>query len=266
VNLETFNQRATEESCYLQDTYAKQGRGLSLTGGVRIDHSGLTGETKVSPRAALALRFQNSWTVRAGFGRYYQFPDFEAVLWTGRHRNLRAEQATHYNLSVEHTFGDRYRALAEFYDREDRDVIFNLFQPRLQPTPITFNVIPFRNALNGHARGVELTFQRRSANRLSGWVTYSFERTQFTDSPTGLNFAGDFDQHHTLSSYGSYRFTGTFNVSGQWRYGSGFPIPGFFRSQGADLFLSNERNAVRLSAYSRVDVRANKAFCLRGGS
>jgi hypothetical protein len=150
--------------------------------------------------------------------------------------------------------------LVEIYDREDRDVIFNLFQPRLQSNPITFTQGPFRNSLNGHARGLELTFQRRSANRLSGWVTYSFARTRFKESPTGLIFAGDFDQRHTLSAYGSYRFTGTFNVSGQWRYGSGFPIPGFFRTQGDDVFLASERNSLRLPAYSRVDLRVNKAF------
>ena len=260
VNVETFDRSAAEENYYLQDTYTNQRNGFSLTGGLRIDHSGLTSETKVSPRAALALRFRTSWTVRAGLGRYYQFPDFEAVFGQLGNRSLHAEQATHYNLSVERTFGDRYRALVEMYDREDRDVIFNLFQPQLQSIPITFTQQPFRNSLTGHARGLEITFQRRSANRLSGWVTYSFARTHFKESATGLSFAGDFDQRHTLSAYGSYRFTGTFNVSGQWRYGSGFPIPGFFRSQGGDLFLASERNSLRLPAYSRVDLRANKAF------
>ncbi len=260
VNLETFDRRAAEESSYLQDTYTNQRHGLSLTGGLRIDHSGLTSETKASPRMALALRVRTSWTIRAGFGRYYQFPDFEAVFGQLGNRSLRAEQATHYNLSVERTFGDRYRALVEMYDREDRHVIFNLFQPQLQSKPITFAQLPFRNSLSGHARGLEFTFQRRSANRLSGWLTYSFASAHFKESPTGLSFAGDFDQRHTLSAYGSYRFTGTFNVSGQWRYGSRFPIPGFFRSQGSDIFLSSERNSLRLPAYSRVDLRANKAF------
>lgn len=260
VNLETFDRRATETGVYLQDTYSNQRHDFSLTGGVRIDHSGLTNQTLVSPRAAFAFKPGEGWTVRAGFGRYYQLPDFEPLFGQLGNPSLRAEQATHYNLSVERRFGDRYRALVEVYDREDRNLVFNLFQPRLQPLPITFPQLPFRNSLGGHARGVEFTFQRRSANRLSGWVTYSFARTQYTESPSGLSFPGDFDQRHTLSAYGSYRFTGTFNVSGQWRYGSGFPIPGFLRSQGADLFLAAERNSLRLPAYSRVDVRVNKAF------
>ncbi len=260
VNLASFDQRALEEGFYLQDTYTNQRRDFSLTGGLRIDHSGLTNQTMVSPRAAFTFKPGEGWTVRAGFGRYYQLPEFERLFGQFGNRSLRAEQATHYNLSVERRFGDRYRALVEVYNREDRNLVFNLFQPVLQPTPITFVLLPFRNSLSGHARGVELTFQRRSANRLSGWVTYSLARTQSKESPSGLTFAGDFDQRNTLSAYGSYRFTGTFNVSGQWRYGSGFPIPGFFRSQGDDLFLTNVRNEVRLPAYSRVDLRANKAF------
>jgi len=260
VNLASFDQSTTEEGSYLQDTYTNQRLGLSLTGGLRIDHSGLTGQTLVSPRAAMALKFGEGWTVRAGFGRHYQFPDFEPLFGQLGNPNLRAEQATHYNLSVERTFGRRYRALVEIYDREDRNLVFNLFEPQLQSNPITFPQLPFRNSLSGHARGIELTFQRRSANRLSGWVTYSYARTRYQESPSGLSFAGDFDQRHTFSAYGSYRFTHTFNVSGQWRYGSGFPLPGFFRLQGPDMFLAGERNLLRLPSYSRVDVRANKAF------
>ena len=109
-------------------------------------------------------------------------------------------------------------------------------------------------------RGIELTFQRRSANRLSGWATYSYAQTKYVDTQNALRYAGDFDQRHTVSTYGSYRFTETFNLSGQWRYGSGFPLPGFYRAQGTDLFLTNERNTVRQSAYSRMDLRLNKAF------
>src|SRR5207253_1590367 len=100
VILKTFDRSAAEESYYLQDTYTNQRHGLSLTGGLRIDHSGLTSETKISPRMALALRVRTSWTIRAGFGRYYQFPDFEAVFGQLGNRSLRAERATHYNLSV----------------------------------------------------------------------------------------------------------------------------------------------------------------------
>ena len=263
LNLVNYDRSTSEQGYYLQDTYTNERLGLSLTGGARIEHSGLTGETLVSPRAAMALKLKSRWTARAGFGRYYQFPDFNLLFGQLGNRNLHAERATHYNASVEWTFGDRYRLLTEVYDREDRDLIFSLSEPRLQSTTVTFNQTPFDNSLNGHARGIELTFQRRSANRLSGWISYAYSRTRLQHDSSNLRFVSDFDQRHTMNGYGSYRFTETFNVSGQWRYGSGFPIPGFFRAQGDELFLAPDRNLVRQSAYRRLDLRANKAFLFK---
>jgi hypothetical protein len=73
-------------------------------------------------------------------------------------------------------------------------------------------------------------------------------------------FVSDTDQRHTINVYGSYRITDTWNLSGQWRYGSGPPVPGFFKQVGQIFFLSNERNAVRVPYYSRVDMRVSKVF------
>lgn len=262
-DLVSFNRRAGEQSFYLQDTWNSERLGLSLTGGGRVEHSGLTGETLFSPRAAVSLAPHGDWKIRAAVGRYYQFPPFEELFGRLGNTGLRAERATHYNLSVERAFGQRTRVLAEVYDREESHLVFSLAEPRLEGQQLTFAEFPFRNALRGHARGLELTLQRRSANGLTGWLTYSFSKTRLRDDQSGLRFASDFDQRSTLNLFASYRFTETFNLSGQWRYGSGMPIPGFFRERGTDLFLSSERNRVRVPDYSRVDVRASKAFLFR---
>jgi len=77
---------------------------------------------------------------------------------------------------------------------------------------------------------------------------------------SGLSFVSDYDQRHTVSTYGSYRLTNTFNLNAQWRYGSGLPMVGFFREEGGVVVLSSDRNRVRLPAYSRVDLQIHKAF------
>lgn len=109
-------------------------------------------------------------------------------------------------------------------------------------------------------RGFELTLQRRSANKLAGWISYSYLRTKLTDSQTGLSFVADNEQRHLLNTYASYRFTDTWNLSSVFRYGSGPPLPGFFRQVDGTYFLSNRRNEVRLPDYARLDVRVSKAF------
>jgi outer membrane receptor for ferrienterochelin and colicin len=261
--IQTFNRldrRGGEESIYAQDTWSSERLDLSLTGGGRVEHSGLTGETVISPRASLGWSVSKDWKVRAAAGRYYQFPDFDQMFGRLGNSALRAERSTHYNASVERRFGDRMRFLAEVYDREDDKLFFSLFEPRLVGNDVTFSQFRFQNSVGGHARGIELTLQRRSANKFTGWVSYAYSQTNLTDAQTGLSFISDTDQRHSVNVYGSYRFNETWNLSSAWRYGSGEPVPGFYRQVGQGYFLSAERNTTRLPVYSRVDIRVNKAF------
>jgi outer membrane receptor for ferrienterochelin and colicin len=258
-----LNRQGTEESFYAQDTWSTERLGLSLTGGGRVEHSSSTGETLFSPRGSFGWAVAKDWKVRAAAGRYYQFPEFSQMFGRLGNPGLQAERSTHYNASIERRFGDRIRFLTEVYDREDDKLFFSLFEPRLVGNDVTFAQFPFQNSLRGHARGVELTLQRRSANKLTGWLSYAYSHTKLTDAQTGLTFASDTDQRHTLNVYGSYRFSETLNLSSAWRYGSGEPVPGFYRKVGQEYFLSNERNTTRLPVYSRVDVRVNKAFLFK---
>ncbi|HEX6728546.1 MAG TPA: TonB-dependent receptor, partial [Pyrinomonadaceae bacterium] len=245
---------------YVQDTWSTEDLALSITAGSRLEHSGITDQTLFSPRASLGWSINKDWKIRAGAGRYYQFPDLELLFGRTGNPSLRAERSTHYNFSVEWAVGDRVRVLSEVYDREDRDLFFSLSEPRLTGAFVDFSEFPFQNSLRGHARGFELTVQRRSANQLAGWISYAYSRANLSDGLTGLRFPSDTDQRHTVNAFASYRFTETWNLSGEMRYGSGPPIPGFFRKVGTDYFLSSERNQERVPDYSRVDVRLSKAF------
>lgn len=256
----SYKEHGTEQGYYAQDTWSSERLGLSLTGGGRVEHSGVTGETVFSPRGSLAWSINKDWKIRAGAGRYYQFPDFEQLFGRLGNRALRSERATHYNASVERLFGDRVRVLAEVYDREDRNLFFSLSEPRITSGFLDFREFAFQNSLNGHARGIELTVQRRSANRFAGWFSYAYSRTKLTDARDGLSFVSDTDQRHTINAYGGYRFNESWNLSGAWRYGSGPPVPGFYRQTGNEFFLTTERNQARLPYYSRLDVRLSKAF------
>jgi outer membrane receptor for ferrienterochelin and colicin len=259
----SFDERGTEQAYYAQNTWNSERLGLQVTGGLRIEHSEVTSQTLNSPRAAVTWSINEHWRVHAMAGRYYQFPDFEQVFGRLGSRTLGAERATNFSGGVEWLFGDRMRLTAEVYDREDAKLFFSLSEPRLVGNVVSFAEFPFRNPLDGHARGFELTLQRRSANKLAGWISYSYLRTRLTDSQTGLSFVSDNDQRHILNTYASYRFTDTWNLSGVFRYGSGPPIPGFFRQVNGVYFLSDRRNEVRIPDYARLDVRVSKAFLFK---
>ena len=199
----SFDESGSEQAYYAQDTWRNERWRLQLTGGLRVEHSDITSQTLSSPRASLTWSINEHWRVHAMAGRYYQFPDFEQVFGRLGSRSLRAERATNVSGGVEWLAGDRVRLNVEVFDREDADLFFSLSEPRLDGGFVSFAEFPFRNSLDGHARGFELTLQRRSANKLAGWISYSYLRTQLTDSQTGLSFVSDTEQRHLLNVYAS---------------------------------------------------------------
>jgi hypothetical protein len=123
----------------------------------------------------------------------------------------------------------------------------------------------YLNSVRGTARGVEIFLERRSANRLSGWISYGWVKTRMRDSVTGAVYSADSEQRHTVTLFGSWRLTPSVHFSARYSYGSNFPIPGFFRWENGRYFLSNERNSLRLPPYHRLDFRLNKSFHVETG-
>jgi outer membrane receptor protein involved in Fe transport len=271
-DVSNFIRRGAEEGFYVQNTFNDEHSRVMLQGGFRVEHSSTTGETKFSPRGSFAWSIDEHWKVRAAAGRYYQFPDFNQMFGLSGNPDLKSERSTHYSAGLERLIGNRTRILAEVYDREDSGLFFSFSEPHREGRfPLQFGSL-YQNVLTGHARGFELTLQRRSANKLNGWISYAYSRTLLDANRVhelifsvidNLTFVSDSDQRHTLNVYGNYRFTDTWNFSAEWRYGSGQPVPGFYGHDAAGYFLTTQRNQVRVPFYNRVDVRLSKAFIFK---
>jgi hypothetical protein len=189
---------------------------------------------------------------------------------------LQPERARHLDAGIEQALPGQTRVLFNVYSRQERDVMWTAgAEPRLSSRGAillgAFDA-PWVNGLSGDAKGVEVVMRRDAANGFSGLAGYAFGRMKYTDTRTGETFWGDADQRHTLSLYGSYRLSSRTSVSARYRYGSNYPVTGYIGlptrfgpsaivdGQPAFLALSAERNALRLPPYSRLDVRADRAF------
>ena len=265
---DAVDQGAWQPGAYVQDNLTLWASRLSMTYGVRFDRFSPTGQTVWLPRVNVALSPFAHTRMTMGYKQYSQFPDFVQLYGEFRNPSLRAERATHYLLGVEQLINDKTRIRIEGYDREDRNGVYSASnEVRLVngvPIGPRAGVIagrPLENTLRGYSRGVELFLQRRSANKLLGWVSYAYARTRVQDAATGLRWNGDFDQPHTFNAYASYRLTSSLNISTKYRYGSNFPVVGFLRlDQTGRVIVADQRNTLRAPSYSRLDLRANKAF------
>ena len=267
---ENFSASAVAASAHV---LARLSKGRSaVTPGVRLDHSTLTGRTAASPWIESRWPLPSSFVLRAATGIYRQEPEFAEVKGL-RGSDLHAMRSYHADVAVEGPLAGSVTWQVSAYNREDRDYPwlprseFRVAEGRLVLPSFTTR---YQSALDGHSRGVELILQRRSPNGLSGWVAYNLASTRYRNTLTGEEFAGDYDQRHTLNVYGVYRLSDRMSVSSRFRTGSNFPVPGYYESrpsitvgQADAYFLSSTRNDLRVPFYSRLDVRANRTLSLR---
>ena len=261
--LEDFRGNMAREGAYAQQSLRPLHGRVQMTAGVRWDRQSVDGRTAVSPTASVAFLPTASTRVQLGFGQYVQFPDIVWLYSKFGSPRLAPERANHLTAALERRLGERTRVRAEFYQRQDRD---GLFRPFYDVRLVAGKIVapgansPGANALRGYARGLEIFVQRRSANRITGWVSYSLGYTGIRDGVTGARFVSDYDQRHTANVYLSYRIRPSVNLSGRWTYGSGFPVPGYLTKTGSTYFLAAVRNQVRLGTFQRADFRINKAY------
>jgi hypothetical protein len=260
--LNDYRSHAVREGAYARLQVAAGSR-VVLSPGARVDYSHLTDQTTASPWLQSEVTLPRGYVLRAAGGVYQQFPDFEEVVGALAGVDMQPEKSIHLDAGLERRLSPSTRIQVTLYNRQDESVIRRPdADTRLESGRLVrgSRTATYANRLDGYARGAEFLVQRSSPSGLSGWVSYAYGRNRYEDRLTGEQYWGDLDQRHTFNAYVFYRFSHRFSVSAKYRMGSNFPIPGYYASRGDLYFISDRRNAVRLPAYARLDLRANRTF------
>ena len=256
---------------YVQQASSFFGNRLHLVGGVRVDTASEFDIHPVSPQLSASLQVSHSTALQFGVGRYNQFqfpatpvgyssggqdcfPDFEYL-----------QTANHFSTGIEHRLGESTRISATFFDRQNQRLdAINAGCPNWTPSG-------FHNNGQNYSRGVQFVLQSRTANRLSGWIgyTYTHARTNsllvYQPQPGGpvVIFWSPYyptleDQLHTVNAFAGYRLSPSVHLSAKFLYGSGFPVPSGYIDLTKNPPQLVGYNATRLGDYQRLDLRAEK--------
>jgi outer membrane receptor protein involved in Fe transport len=177
VPVADFSKAAWQPGGYVQASQTLLHGRLKLQLGGRWDGLNVTGQNVWRPYASATFSLRPKTSGSASFGEYAQFPSLQELYGEFGSPGLRAQRATHATVSLEHLLTDRVRLRAEFYNRRERGVIysplaeFRAIRPRVYATPQLGSILV--NSLDGYSRGLEISLQRRSANRLSGRISYA---------------------------------------------------------------------------------------------
>lgn len=222
---------------------------LRFEPGLRLDWSGITNETTLSPRLATVLDLTSHTRVRVAGGLFTQSPGYEKLLQSDYFLNLsdsdslslRSERAWHALTSVERRFDSGMTMRVEGYYKDfDRLVLGRLETPgevaaRVAtydfPEELSFGIprapqvtsIPSNDAV-GRAYGMELYAAKVATSadtKLTGWASYTLGRAETT--AYGRSFAADYDRRHAFSLVGSYRVNRLIEIATTFRAQSGFP-------------------------------------------
>ncbi len=248
---------------YVQQASSFFGNRLHLVGSVRLDAASKFDIHPISPQLSASLDVTRSTAMQFGVGRYNQFsfPAFPGFVVAGGGCEPASEflqTANHFTAGVEQRIEESTRIRATFFDRQNQSQAARSGGCGTPP-------IGFQGFGQNYSRGVQFVVQSRTANRLSGWIgyTYVFARENqffFVDQTRVLSpdFPTLEDQHHSLNVFASYRLSPSVHLSAKFLYGSGFPVP----SGRTDTTKNPPRfigfNATRLGDYQRLDLRAEK--------
>ena len=263
---------AFQQRGYLQQSSAFFGNRLHLLGGVRFDALQHMSVHPVSPQLSLSFKATSSTSLQLGYGQYAQFfPDFsEAAVCAVA--GVLPERSQHYVASLEQKIGEHARFRVEAFDRENRHWLGERparFLPGGSCTlqPLTLSSSVFRH---DRSRGLQFVLQRRSANRLSGWVGYTLAYSDQRFFPVSPAVAPNIftngliplpeTQRHTVNVFGAYRLTPTINVSGKWLHGSGFSLSQLTFMPVGTFAIPTVIPLAPFQSFQRLDVRAAKSW------
>jgi hypothetical protein len=247
---------------HLQDTWAAPGGRVSVTAGARVDNFSRTGQTEVLPRASVDVALTARTRLVAAYGSYAQFPRFQQLAGENGNPDLDAERSRQVVLAVEQRLPASLRLRVEAYHQSESRLVFNR---ELEWRLVDGRVVRPKsdalllNSLSGPSRGIEVTLSAAQAGPLSGFLAYAWAHAEREDG-SGPRFDSDFDQRHTVTAYLRARAGKGVFLTTAFRYGSGFPLPGFLQETPNGVFVAAERNLYGPPPYSRWDVRAEKRF------
>jgi Carboxypeptidase regulatory-like domain len=262
------NQVALRASGFLQQSSSLLGNRLHILGSVRSDGRQDLVIHPFSAQGSVAWRFAPSTELHGSVGRYAQleFPDFQfASAPSCSYVVQQYDRSNHFSLGLQQRIGENTQMRLQVFDRQGTTFLPTVGGAQCQP-PVQQGT---QETQRNYSRGVQIVLQRRSANRLSGWIGYTFVRARQKDlllSPPDHFFFSPYfdnqtDQPASVNAFATYRLKPSINLGGKIIYGSGFvTLSGLERSASGTVQPIPEQ---RLPSYFRTDFRIDKAWAFR---
>ncbi|MES2644958.1 MAG: TonB family protein [Myxococcota bacterium] len=163
-----------------------------------------------SPRASVVIPIGDIVTLVGDAGLYHQPPPTDMLVGPPEGTTLELEQSYGGGGGVRIDYGP-WQVGVDAYSRKISRIT-------------AYEKDGSLGQIEGQAAGLE-TMVRYSGTRLSGWVAYSYGRSQRREEPTDAWYPSNYDQPHTLVAVAAADLGKNWTLGGRWRFASGFTVP-----------------------------------------
>lgn len=253
------------DSLYSRNEVLVPGTALTILPNVRLDYFSQTNEWLPQPRPALRYALNESTTLRASGGLYYQAPQPQETDATFGNPYLKAERAWHADIGADKDFregtGHGWVLNGDaFYKRMDRVVIPSQGLVYRNGSYVSEN---FNNNGKGNAVGI----QAQLKYNLHPWsfsTIYTLSRTRSYQPDQGT-FPSQYDETHLVGLLGSVQLPRNWSISTRFRYSTGVPVTpvlGGYYDADNDVYIPIRGNyfSDRLPAFMELDLRFDKKW------
>jgi len=272
---------AWEFATYVEDDF-KIGDNLKINAGLHFSGFSLSEKTYTSLQPRLGMRYllPDGTALKASYAQMRQYVQLltndgiglPTDLWLPTTARVKPQDSWQVALGAAKTFNNKYEISIEGYYKEMSNLVSykegsSLFQLNDWQDRVTQG--------DGKSFGAEFFIQKKTG-RLTGWVGYTWSKTNrtFPEINFGKTFDFKYDRRHDLSIVASYRLAPRIQLSGTWVFGTGnavtlansnyrvsYPnvaIPasanGLFTGRSSNVEFYEERNNFRMKPYHRMDI------------
>jgi TonB family protein len=236
---------------------------LTLVPGVRADLQPQIHTLTFDPRISARYALLDQLAFKAGTGVHHQSPSLDQAAKRFGNPNLGAER------SLQHSAGVEVMPLS-FLTLELTGFLHQLDglaarSDRVKREGDTLVPLEYENTGEGRAYGLEVMLRQQLAHRLSGWIAYTYsksERRRTANEPYRLF---DYDQTHNLVLVAAYQLPFHMQLSTRFRYRTGqptTPVVGATFVSDTDEYAPTfgATNSSRLDAFHQLDLRLDKRW------
>ncbi|MGA2890648.1 MAG: TonB-dependent receptor [Terracidiphilus sp.] len=268
-------QLITGQTAFYAEATGRLGTRWTVIAGAREETFALTAAHMFEPRASVGFVISKHQTLNGTYSRSSQLAPAINILSYAGNALLRPMQVEQYSLGADLWRAGWASASVEAYHKHYSNEPVSTEYPGLMLANMVdtlgqqFVWLPLKTGGYGQSEGIELLLRARAAGRFRLLGSASYSRTRYA-AADGVLRSGNFDFPLVTNGLTTARLFGGVILALRDTYATGRPYTPFnvplSEQQSRGIYDLTQINALRGSAYNRVDADLNRDIRIRKGS